>query len=650
MGTRNDPAWQIDRPATHFGDSCPQLGPCWNSLAPAVKHISEDCLSLNIYAPPRRITPTYPVIVFIHAGGMKWGSSRDWENWGAPDGAGVAAVDKTIYITINYRTGVFGFLGGEALRSERNGGGSTGHYGVQDQREALRWVQKHIAAFGGDPTRVTLMGESAGATFVSLHLVTPPSWGLFARAVIESGAFNQWTRKSMANAQATFDRFAYAVGCGGKPSSLADQTKCLRAQPVQKLLDFSDADFGDVSLDRYARGSALPNASNACGLAPGEKPDLPHPDSMDTCLWSPPVDGIELLDLPENLLLKGQVVPEDVQILLGFNQDEGTYFNYIARNANDPASTFASKFAIPSFGNDLAPRITAQYPIDMTNRAVMGTGAHALPKWAHYPPFGEPWFAESRAIGDYTIACPSYRAANLLARNGRDVFVYFFTPTPTRSINMNTSDLAFKGSFHGAEVPFVFYDEWELDSPGEKALGKQMVAHWAAFAGTGDPAVYGSAPLPWPRYKVGIGSTLKFAVSDDYSSAIVTIESNGVRGAFCTAVWDDINAAQLAMAAGSGGGADNDVIFALTWQVVVIVLTGGGVALLCCVALGVAVAFVALRVLRAQRQPSSTMSLNVSDAARLNAPLFAAVEDEYVVEDGGYALIAPVDGSSEVCV
>ena len=113
-------------------------------------------------------------MVFIHGGGYAYGGSHDTELDG---GQLVQYRGSVIVVTLNYRVDILGFLGGEALRS-RDPTGSTGNYGIQDQRMALRWVQKNIAAFGGDPTMVTIWGESAGASSVSIHTVANRSAGL----------------------------------------------------------------------------------------------------------------------------------------------------------------------------------------------------------------------------------------------------------------------------------------------------------------------------------------------------------------------------------------------------------------------------------------------------------------------------------------
>ena len=161
------------------------------------------------------------MLVWIHGGGLIQDGGRNY------DGTKLAA-DGTVVVTINYRLGALGFLAHPALASRP--GGPAGNYGLMDQQAALRWVQRNIAQFGGDPHNVTIAGQSAGGVSVLAHLVSPGSRGLFQRAIVQSGAF-ALNQLPLAEAEAFGEAFAASVGC-------PDQTAaCLRNVPVSDLVN-----------------------------------------------------------------------------------------------------------------------------------------------------------------------------------------------------------------------------------------------------------------------------------------------------------------------------------------------------------------------------------------------------------------------------
>ncbi|HEV8181137.1 MAG TPA: carboxylesterase family protein, partial [Candidatus Angelobacter sp.] len=175
--------WQGLLQAAEFSNAC------WQTPYPAAAAIyqaklpplSEDCLYLNIWTPAKSSKDRLPVMVWIHGGGFTrgYGGSR------AYDGEALARKGAVI-VTINYRLGIFGFFAHPALSAE-SGHHASGNYAFLDQIAALQWVQKNIAAFGGDPTRVTIFGESAGSWAVNVLMASPLARGLFQRAIGESG-------------------------------------------------------------------------------------------------------------------------------------------------------------------------------------------------------------------------------------------------------------------------------------------------------------------------------------------------------------------------------------------------------------------------------------------------------------------------------
>lgn len=267
--------------ATQYGS------PCKQHYFDGVEIGSENCLFLNIWADLSKAAPvnastngTLPVAVYIHGGSYMSGMGNDIE--------GTDFVDfwkgKAIVVSMNYRLNVFGFSGSDALRVQDRESGSTGNYGIQDQRMALQWVQKNIGAFGGDKSQVMVYGESAGAGSVSNHLVMSKSFPYYSSAILESGSFCQWITQPMSMAEIAYQTLLEKVAC--------TDVACLLKKPAEEIYKASLLIFStDV-----AYGSP----------------------------YNPTVDGVELFTHPWISAAKGDVA--DVPVLHGTNLDEGSMF------------------------------------------------------------------------------------------------------------------------------------------------------------------------------------------------------------------------------------------------------------------------------------------------------------------------------------
>ena len=171
--------WRDVRDATQFGSSCWQpVGAPTSLYADQIPPMSEDCLSLNVWSP--KGAAKAPVLVWIHGGSLTTGAGSE----AMYDGERLAS-RGVVVVTINYRLGALGWLAHPGLSAE-SPRGISGNYGLLDQIEALKWVRRNIAAFGGDPANVTIAGESAGGLSVMYLMVSPPARGLFAKAIAES--------------------------------------------------------------------------------------------------------------------------------------------------------------------------------------------------------------------------------------------------------------------------------------------------------------------------------------------------------------------------------------------------------------------------------------------------------------------------------
>ena len=305
--------WAAPRDATWFGPTCPQAEAKTWALFTGT---SEDCLNLNVYAPAAPPPPGgYPVMLFWYGGSFTYGSA------GFPLYDGffeVSLLKDTIIVAANYRLGVLGFLAGDELRAE-SADGAVGTYGTMDQRAALEFLRANAAAFGGDPTRVLIFGQSAGAASVSQAHVSPRAAGLISRAIIESGAFSTWTAQPYNISKTRLPQFAANVGCGG--SAGAALLACLRALNASQVL----------SGDR--------------GLTSG------------FLEWAPTIDGVEVLDDPRVLLAQGKAA--DVPVMVGFVRDEGTLFAKAPKDLNASGYVAAINTFLPY---NMSVEVAKEYP------------------------------------------------------------------------------------------------------------------------------------------------------------------------------------------------------------------------------------------------------------------------------------------------
>ncbi len=303
-------AWTTAVDATMRKPACTQLG----ALSPTFDATSsEDCLTLNIWAPKTPPSTPVPVMVWIYGGSFSVGSAADK----AYDGQKLAEMAGAIVVTINYRLGPLGFLAHPDLVAEDAAHPSSGMYGFEDQRMALAWTRDNIAAFGGDPTRVTAFGESAGGISTCLHLVSPLSTSLFARAIIESGGCSNLGAVTSAAAIAHGAQVVTALGCDG-----ANPITCMRGKTAQQVVE----------------------------AVPVTPFDLAH-------AWAPNIDGLNLPSAPAQLFANGAIA--NVPVLLGTNDDEGTLFLAIGNTVVDDATYLAF---VDQFFPGKGSQVVAHYP------------------------------------------------------------------------------------------------------------------------------------------------------------------------------------------------------------------------------------------------------------------------------------------------
>lgn len=431
-----DPAaWTGVRDATHYSSACTQRN---NS------HSSEDCLYLNVWTPAKSDSERLPVMAWIHGGGFVGGSGSD------PKFDGTRLAQKgVVVVTINYRLGVFGFLARPDLTKE-SPHHASGNYGLMDQLYALRWVQENIGSFGGDPHRVTVFGESAGATSIGYLLVSPLAKGLFQAAILESPSrvlLPDPELKQVVNGLTPME----TVGAAIVPH-IAEARNWTTAEVMQHAKAATDALFA-------------PGAKGKLGLRPEGHVHIP--DAHDAPWWAF-VDGWVIPHQLQRLYRDGAEIA--VPVLAGTNANEGSVF---LRN--------------------FRPKTTEEYR-DYLRLNYWPEGGEMF---RLYPATSAGGIrnAVDKIITDGLFLYGVHGIALAEQRDRKPVYLYRFS-RKSRDPKMTAL-----GAWHGAEVPYVFGTADPQLSPGsynaqDRAISEQMMNAWTNFAKTGNP---NTSDLPrWP--------------------------------------------------------------------------------------------------------------------------------------------------------
>ncbi|WP_425609683.1 carboxylesterase/lipase family protein [Xanthomonas arboricola] len=419
------PAWKQVRDATQAGPAC------LPRFRFGQKQVSEDCLTLNVYAPPGP-APTHPraVMVWIHGGALELGSNVDY------DLSALATRQNVVVVAANYRLGVFGFYAHPSLHGE-----GEGAYALLDQQAALRWVQRNIAAFGGDAHNVTVFGESAGAWSICYQLASPGAAGLFQRAILQSGScLASDSSVPRSEAERGGVRMAQTLGCG----AASDVAACLRALPADALADARPQRRGLTGRDAWA-----------------------------------PMSGGDVLPLAPAQAI-ANVQHAQVPVLIGNNRDEGRLFAQLL--------SYIGKLNLRSGYEARVQRMYADPTAIMTHYADVAAQSR--------------WHAYADIVTDGAFACPTRRLGQALRRHA-SVYAYEFDDpqAPYGLLRLPFSNAL--GAFHAAELVYLFQRPWVLSGdpqfdPAQQALADTLQDYWGAFARTGDPN--GGDRPQWPRF------------------------------------------------------------------------------------------------------------------------------------------------------
>jgi para-nitrobenzyl esterase len=404
-------AWVGVREATQFGA---RSWSAWQDDPTPWPPQSEDCLSLNIWTAAQHSDERRPVMVWIHGGGFEFGASAD----PSTDGSRLAQ-KGVVVVSFNYRVGVLGFMAHPELDRD----GPSGDYGLQDQLAALRWVEANIARFGGDPTNVTVFGESAGAHAIGILMASPLAKGLIHKAIGASGAFWDSEHGSLA----TFDEartrgVAFAAHMGA--ASLA----VLRAMPAEQL-----------------NAAALWNFTKDPGMT----------------AFSPNIDRYVVPEEPATRYLHGEQLP--IPLLAGWNDVEQWPFR--ARALPHQTAQDFRQGAERMFGTDRLSEFLQLYPAESDAQAA--ESAEAL-------------------IGDLTISEQTWEWLELQQRSGRAlVYGYTFTYTsPYVPIASHLVDVPF---VFGTLTPQFLVGGQAPPADADRALSETIMSYWVNFATRGDP-------------------------------------------------------------------------------------------------------------------------------------------------------------------
>lgn len=417
--------WHGVRDATTAAQRCVQMP---TPGADAVLG-SEDCLYLNVTMPtPKPAGQKRPVLVWMHGGAFLGGSSSDYST------EQLAVRGDTVVVTVNYRLGIFGYFGHPEL-------GSAPPFGLADQQAALRWVRANAERFGGDPGSVTLFGESAGALSICAHLTSPTAFGLFQRAVLQSGScLMSFPRGALGPGVPAYEPFASQRDVQTAGAEAARQLGCTAGGGDELL-----ACLRGQSTDRLATAQLMQS-------------------------FNRPSFGNTLLPVaPDQALASGRF--HRVPIIQGTNHDEMRMFVGLSlaafpiRTENDYRARLADAFG------PAAPAVEARYPA------------------AHHP---TPALAWAAALTDRSLTCTTLAAGRAIASHapGLPLYGYEFSDPDAPVLTGLPANPGFPyGAAHGFEMPFLF-SSFPTERPltdAQRALSDRMVDYWTTFAHTGNP-------------------------------------------------------------------------------------------------------------------------------------------------------------------
>ncbi|KAJ7166037.1 sterol esterase [Mycena filopes] len=448
--------------ATDFGPACPQQllssPPGTPFSAPIFPSISENCLTVDVFVPAgAHNLSALPVFVWIYGGGFTTGNSRTTEFSPLVERS-IATGEPIIVVAPNYRLSAFGFLPGKEV-----GAAGVSNLGLRDQIFALRWVQKEITAFGGDPDRVVVGGISAGSISSALLILSNKqnSNALFRGAFLESGAPN--LSPTLAEGQPVYDALVLANNC----TAARDTLDCLRHVPLESFMATVNQTENFMSYESLA------------------------------LVWRPYIDGDVVERAPVKSVAEGLFA--HIPIMAGNSDDEGTLFSISTLNITTDAEFlgYLHSNILPKTTPDQVAQIGLLYPDHPTQGAPFDTGsANQL----------SPEYKRLAALqGDLTFIAPRRLFLEHTSR----------TQATWSWLSKLGKDASAFGAAHGNDQGV-----WFTNTTALQTLGMDALVNFINTLDPNTPAVAGSAAelaVAWPQWKTGGGSLWTFSDPDTVS-------------------------------------------------------------------------------------------------------------------------------------
>ncbi|CAG8248610.1 unnamed protein product [Penicillium salamii] len=434
-GTQRTTAGTVYYNATQYGYDCPAYGSDTTTLVKqGLITLNEDCMNLNVIRPQTEDPGLLPVMIWIFGGGWTQGATADPRyNMSYIVEQSALNGKPVLGVSINYRLSAFGFLDSEEVRAE----GNT-NLALRDQRIAMRWVKKNIKAFGGDPKKITIWGESAGAYSVGAHLVTNDgnNEGLFRAVIMDSGNAVGPPYNGTEWHQPMYNRIVERAGCTDAENTL----QCLRELPYEKIYD----------------------------------------SAYEGLEWFATIDGSFITQYPQISYKKGKVA--QVPILLGTNTDEGTSFGTTGTDTDEDCIDELTKSKRWVLNRTQATTLLQHYPNISAIGCPYGWGNIT------WPALGQMYKRYSSMAGDLTMVAPRRLLAQTMFEF-TDVFSYRWDVAA-----LNTSSTI--GVQHFAEIPFVFANPVQTitplgSDPARLELGQMAARMWTSFVADLDPNGHG---------------------------------------------------------------------------------------------------------------------------------------------------------------